>query len=184
MVGIRLHQDVCIPSCGVKKARQIVSKADCGDSWQWLLENGYGRELTEAEYAEAIASPPPEMADEDVDGDDDDQEDEDVDDDELEGDPESSADAETEKPGAEQSVSPSEGEVDQLPENGSETPVSESLSEDQKSVLQAVKEHLSGGKARLETILLQTGLTEDVVTPVLTEANGFRRNQQGWWGLI
>lgn len=163
MVGIRLSQDICIPSCGMKKARQVVSQVDCGDSWDWLVSNKVGQVLTEAEYAEAMASPAPVQADEP-----DDDQDEDEGDDEMEGD-------ETEKP--ESSDVSSEASAEDVP-------AAEPLSEGDKSVLDAVKSHLANGKAQLKTILLKTGLTEDVVGPVLTEANGIRKNQQGWYVLI
>jgi hypothetical protein len=36
----------------------------------------------------------------------------------------------------------------------------------------------------LKTIVQQSGFTEEVVAPLLTEANGFRKNQQGWFSNI
>lgn len=167
MVGIRLNQDVCIPGTGTRKSRQVVSKADCGDSWQWLIDNRYGQVLNEAEYAAAIASTAPVQAEEVED------EDEQDDDDDESDASESEQSTEPASPAPAVEQSPAEPEK-----------VAEPLSEDQQAVLQTVKDFLATGKARLETILMQTGLTEEVVTPVLTEANGLRRNQQGWWGLI
>ena len=172
MVGIRLNQDVCIPGTGTCKSRQVVSKADCGDSWQWLIDNRYGQVLSEAEYAAAIASPVSVQAEE-VEAEDEDDED----DEESEGDDVNAS--EPEQPAEPTGPETADGSNSVEPEK-----TAEPLSEDQQSVLKTVKEHLATGKSRLETILMQTGLTEDVVTPVLTEANGLRRNQQGWWGLI
>lgn len=165
MIGIRLNQDVCIPGTGTRKSRQVVSQADCGDSWQWLLDNRFGTVLNEAEFAAAVAVAGPAPADESDEDVDDDESDDESEDEEAEG-------SET-SPETEQTASP---EV--------EAPSAEPLSEDQAAVLQQVKEHLKTGKAQLKTILLETGLTEDVVAPVMTEANGIRKNQQGWYGLI
>ena len=166
MIGIRLSQDVCIPGLGVRKSRQVVSQSDCGDSWQWLVDNRFGTVLSEADFAAAVEVPVPE-ASEDIDDEDQDEDGDDESDDEQTDNAESSS-TETEKP-----------------ESGEpEATTAEPLTEDQASVLKQVKDHLATGKAQLKTILLETGLTEDVVAPVMTEANGIRKNQQGWYGLI
>jgi hypothetical protein len=51
-------------------------------------------------------------------------------------------------------------------------------------VVSIVRNVLTEGKLQLKTILSQTGLTEEAVIPVLTEANGFKRNQQGWYSNV
>jgi len=58
------------------------------------------------------------------------------------------------------------------------------VSEDDAAVIKTVKELLVQGKMHLKTIVQQTGFTEESVSPLLTEANGFRKNQQGWFSNI
>lgn len=58
------------------------------------------------------------------------------------------------------------------------------LTEDETATVEAVKSVLASGKSRLKDLLEKTGLTEEVVSLVLTEANGFYVNQQGWYGLV
>ena len=53
-----------------------------------------------------------------------------------------------------------------------------------EGIILAVKQHLSEGKLQLKTLVQQTGISEDVLVPLLTEENGFSKNQQGWFSLI
>lgn len=68
---------------------------------------------------------------------------------------------------------------DQEPEEVVDTP-----SEEAVDVLEKVKTLLADKKSRLDDIVEHTGLTEEAVSAVLTEENGFHKNQQGWWGII
>ena len=49
---------------------------------------------------------------------------------------------------------------------------------------EAIKAVLSAGKGRLADVVEKSGLTEEVVSALLTEANGFYKNQQGWYGTV
>jgi hypothetical protein len=57
-------------------------------------------------------------------------------------------------------------------------------SEPDEGIIMAVKQHLTEGKLQLKTLVQQTGISEDVLVPLLTEENGFSKNQQGWFSLI
>ena len=56
--------------------------------------------------------------------------------------------------------------------------------EEQSAAIDKLKTLLCDSKLRLNDIVEQSGVSEDIVSSVLTESNGFRKNQQGWWGLI
>jgi len=164
--SIKLDQDVIIPSCGFKTAGSVVTKEDAGDSYEWLLKNKIGHMVGEKRvvpvaavlHAPEDASPEPDESEEG-----DDKQDADVASETL--DPE--VDVESETNDEEEVVN-------------EQTPVT---SED-AAVIVAVKELLAQGKMHLKTIVQQSGLTEEVVAPLLTEANGFRKNQQGWFSNI
>jgi len=147
--AIKLDEEVIIPSCGYKAAGTVVTKAEAGDSYEWLLKNEKGHLVSDQVQSSATkVTVGPEVvedddADQDVDG---------------------------------ESTVSDEGEV-----VNEQTPV---VSEDDAAVIGTVKELLAQGKMHLKTIVQQTGFTEEVVSPLLTEANGFRKNQQGWFSNI
>ena len=77
-------------------------------------------------------------------------------------------------PGAE-----SESEVsDETPADAVEVPETET------DAVAKIKEVLGEKKSRVDDICEDTGLAEDVVVAALTEANGFQKNQQGWWKVV
>lgn len=165
--SIKLDQDVIIPSCGLKTAGTVISKQEAGDSYEWLLKNNIGHlvgQKTKVQVAQPVVeSDEPTSDPEELD-------ENDADDDEADADAETSdSDEDVE------SETTDDGEV-----VNEQTPVT---SED-AAVIVAVKELLTQGKMHLKTIVQQSGFTEEVVSPLLTEANGFRKNQQGWFSNI
>ena len=73
------------------------------------------------------------------------------------------------------------GESESEDDEESET---DSTVSDDASVISAVRTLLSDGKMQLKTIGQKTGISEEVIAPLLTEANGFTKNQQGWFSLV
>jgi hypothetical protein len=67
---------------------------------------------------------------------------------------------------------------------GDEDSELDSIVSDDASVISAIKMLLSEGKMQLKTIGQQAGIAEEVIAPLLTEANGFTKNQQGWFSLV
>ena len=112
-IAIQLLEDVIIPACGIKKAGDIVTASDCGDSWEWMLQRSRHKVVVPAD------------------------------------DPADAPEVTT--------------EVD---------------------VVAKLKESIGDKKYRIDDIVERTGLTEDVVVSALTEANGFQKNQQGWWKVV
>ncbi len=161
-IAIRLLEDVIIPACGIKKAGDIVTASDCGDSWEWMLARSRHEVVSlddvptdvPADAAEVPADEPDEVAEVA---------------DEVTTDV--SDDGETD-PGAE-----SESEVE-TPADAAEVPGTET------DAVAKIKEVLGEKKSRIDDICEDTGLTEDVVVAALTEANGFQKNQQGWWKVV
>lgn len=49
-----------------------------------------------------------------------------------------------------------------------------------EQVIEKVKSILGDGKLQLKTIVRESGISEDVFSPLLTEANGFKKSQ-GWF---
>jgi beta-phosphoglucomutase-like phosphatase (HAD superfamily) len=172
--SIRLDQDIIIPSCGFRTAGTVVTKEEAGDSYEWLLRNEIGHlvgQKTTAPIAAVVANEEVDVPEVDtivqaI-----------VESEITEGDQEAEVTSET-------TVEP-EGEIETETDDKEEV-VNEQkpvASEDAK-VIVAVKELLAQGKMHLKTIVQQSGLTEEVVAPLLTEANGFRKNQQGWFSNI
>lgn len=153
--AIKLHEDVIIPSCGLKHAGQVVTKEEAGCSFQWLFDNQFGEEW---DPSVAVPHAEPEQTDIAI-GDDtvSEETDEEADESSDSDDEASATDTVTESPAA------SEGDAE---------------------VIGIVRNALTEGKLQLKTILSQTGLTEEAVIPVLTEANGFKKNQQGWYSNV
>lgn len=146
-ISIRLLEDVIIPACGVKKAGDIVTASDCGDSWEWMLQRSRHEVVNPDELPDDV----PEVADEVT---------TDVSDDvETDTDPESDSEVET-------------------PADAADVPGTET------DAVAKIKEVLGEKKSRIDDICEDTGLSEDVVVAALTEANGFQKNQQGWWKII
>lgn len=154
--AIKLHEDITIPSCGLKRAGQVVTREEAGCSFQWLFDNQFGEEW---DPAVPVPHADPEQADVAV-----------VDD---------AVSAETDGETDESSDSDDESSAT---DTVTESPVAES--EVDVEVVTIVKAALAEGKLQLKTILAQTGLTEEAVVPMLTEANGFKKNQQGWFSII
>ncbi len=53
-----------------------------------------------------------------------------------------------------------------------------------EEMIETVKSIIGDGKAQMKTIVQKSGISEDVIAPLLTEANGFTKNQQGWFSKI
>jgi hypothetical protein len=163
--SIKLDQDVIIPSCGLKTAGTVISKQEAGDSYEWLLKNNMGHlvgQKTKVQVAQPVVESETTSDTEELDADDADDEEE------------AAADSKA-SDSDDESETTDDGEV-----VNEQTPVT---SED-AAVIVAVKELLTQGKMHLKTIVQQSGFTEEVVAPLLTEANGFRKNQQGWFSNI
>lgn len=153
--AIKLHEDIIIPSCGLKHAGEVVTKEEAGCSFQWLFDNQFGEECDPdmpVQHAE------PEQSDIAV-GDD-------------------AVSEETDVTAGESTDSDDEASAS---DTATETPVA---SEGDAEVIAIVRNALLEGKLQLKTILTQTGLTEEAVVPVLTKENGFTRNQQGWYSNV
>lgn len=165
-IAIQLLEDMIIPACGIKKAGDIVTASDCGDSWQWMLERSRHKVVSLDDVpadAPAEVSEVSEVADEVT---------TDVSDD-VETDSVADADSEVETP----VVVPVDVPTD-APE-ATETEVAV-----EADAVAKIKEVLGEKKSRIDDIVEDTGLTEDVVVAALTEANGFQKNQQGWWKVV
>jgi len=153
--AIKLHEDITIPSCGLKRAGQVVTREEAGCSFQWLFDNQFGEE-----WDPAVPVPHAESEQADVAvGDDTVSE-------ETDGETDESSDSDDEASAT---------------DTVTESPV---VSEGDAEVIGIVRTALTEGKLQLKTILSQTGLTEEAVIPVLTEANGFKKNQQGWYSNV
>lgn len=154
--AILLHEDIIIPSCGTKRAGDIVTREEAGCSFQWLFDNQFGEPCDPDAKVKPVLPVKAEevvVAEVDSDGESDDSDDE------------------------------SDGSDEESTESQSDTeqPVA---SEADAEVIGILRTVLTEGKLQLKTILSQTGLTEEAVVPVLTEANGFKKNQQGWFSNI
>lgn len=160
-IAIRLLEDVIIPACGIKKAGDIVTASDCGDSWEWMLQRSRHKVVVPADAPDDApddaADEVSEVADEVT---------TDVSDD-VEADAGVESEVET----------PAEG-----PADAPEVPETEVAGE--TDAVAKIKEVLGEKKSRIDDIVEDTGLTEDVVVAALTEANGFQKNQQGWWKVV
>ncbi len=55
---------------------------------------------------------------------------------------------------------------------------------EQIAMIESVKTLIGKGKLQLKAIVQQSGIAEEVVTPLLTSDNGFQKNQTGWFSLI
>jgi len=158
-VSIKLLQEVIIAACGVKKRGDVVTAEDCGESWDWVLQH-VAHEVVDGdqEPEEVVDTPVDTPADTPVDESDETSSDEDA---------------------VETDETAEVVDGDQEPEEVVDTP-----SEEAVDVLEKVKTLLADKKSRLDDIVEHTGLTEESVSAVLTEENGFHKNQQGWWGII
>lgn len=163
---IRLLEPMIIAACGAKKVGDVLTPEDCGESWEWILDNGRFEVVTmdvPVVEPEVVAPPEPEViADEVVE-------------------PEVVQPAEPEPV-----VEPTEVVEPQVVEP--ETVVAETepavVASEESQALEAIKAVLSVGKGRLADVVEKSGLTEEVVSALLTEANGFYKNQQGWYGTV
>ena len=142
------------PACGIKKAGDIVTASDCGDSWEWMLTRSRHKVVSlddvEADAPEATGEVAVEVTGEVTD--------------EVATDV--SDDVETETDSEPEVETPADTEV----------PATD--------VVAKIKEVLGEKKSRIDDICEDTGLTEEVVVAALTEANGFQKNQQGWWKVV
>ena len=150
-IAIRLLEDVIIPACGIKKAGDIVTASDCGDSWQWMLERSRHKVVSLDDVPADATDEVSQVADEATT--------------DVSDDVETDTDAE------------SESEVDAAESSKTE------VAGDTDAVAK-IKEVLGEKKSRIDDICEDTGLTEEVVVAALTEANGFQKNQQGWWKVV
>ena len=150
-IAIRLLEDVIIPACGIKKAGDIVTASDCGDSWQWMLERSRHKVVSLDDVPADATDEVSQVADEATT--------------DVSDDVETDTDAE------------SESEVDAAESSNTE------VAGDTDAVAK-IKEVLGEKKSRIDDICEDTGLTEEVVVAALTEANGFQKNQQGWWKVV
>lgn len=170
-IAIQLLEDVIIPACGIKKAGDIVTASDCGDSWEWMLQRSRHKVVAPADdpadAPEDAADEVSEVADEVT---------TDVSDD-VEADAGTESDSEVETP----ADAPVEVPAD-VPVDGAEVPETEIATE--TDVVAKLKESIGDKKYRIDDIVERTGLTEDVVVAAMTEANGFQKNQQGWWKVV
>lgn len=164
--SIKLLEPVIIASCGARNAGDVVTSEECGESWEWILDH-INYEVV-AEPVAVVVTPPAEP----------------VEPESTEEIPAAVVDSAEESPAEvvadvspEQDVTP-----DVVPDATETTEVV--LNEGDAATVEAVKSVLVVGKSRLKDLLEKTGLTEEVVSPVLIEANGFYVNQQGWYGLV
>lgn len=169
---IRLLEPMIISACGARKAGDVVTPKDCGDSWEWILNHG---------RFEAVATDVPVVEHEVV----------------APLEPEVVPEPEVVATEVVQQVEP---ETVVEPTEVVEPPVVEPQVVEQETVvtktepavvadanlqaLEAIKAVLSAGKGRLADVVEKSGLTEEVVSSLLTEANGFYKNQQGWYGTV
>lgn len=154
-IAIRLLEDVIIPACGIKKAGDIVTASDCGDSWEWMLQRSRHKVVSFDDVSADATDEVSEVADEAT---------ADVSDDvETDTDTDAESDSESEVDAAESSETEVAGDTDAVAK---------------------IKEVLGEKKSRIDDICEDTGLTEEVVVAALTEANGFQKNQQGWWKVV
>ncbi len=153
--AILLHEDIIIPSCGFKRAGDVVTREEAGCSFQWLFDNQYG-EACDPDIPRS--APQPEQVDVAI------------------GD--TAISEETEKVTDDPSDSEGDASAEKSVDQESAAP------EVDAEVVSILRNVLTEGKLQLKTILSQTGLTEEAVIPMLTEANGFKRNQQGWYSNV
>lgn len=162
---IRLLEPMIIPSCGAKDSGDIVTPEDCGESWEWIINNARFEvvetdvPVVEQEVSEPESVDPDPVVEPEVD---------------ATEEPEAVVDEVVETPVEEVAVT----EVTEETVVPTETVVTD----EEAQALEAIKAVLSGGKGRLADIVEKSGLTEEVVSALLTEANGFFKNQQGWYG--
>ncbi len=167
---IRLLEPMIISACGARKAGDVVTPKDCGDSWEWILNHGrfeaVATDVPVVEH-EVVAPLEPEVV------------------------PESAVVATevvqpVEPVEPEAVVEPTEVVEPQVVEP--ETVVTETepavVASEESQALEAIKAVLAVGKGRLADVVEKSGLTEEVVSALLTEANGFYKNQQGWYGTV
>lgn len=148
--AILLHEDIIIPSCGMKYAGQVVTREEAGCSFQWLFDNEFGEECDPDTPARVIEPEPEDVA---------------IGDSAIPEETDGSTDESSDSDAESSATVTTESDVD-------------------VEVVGIVRTVLTEGKLQLKTILSQTGLTEEAVIPVLTEANGFKRNQQGWYSIV
>lgn len=164
---IRLLEPMIIPACGAKKAGDIVTPEDCGESWEWILSNGRFEIVANAvPNVEPVVEPDPVV---------------------TPVEPETVIEPVVEPVVEPEVVEPPESvETTEVVEP--ETVVQETepavVAGEDAQALDAIKAVLSAGKGRLADIVEKSGLTEEVVSALLTEANGFYKNQQGWYGTV
>jgi len=158
-IAIRLLEDVIIPACGIKKAGDIVTASDCGDSWEWMLQRSRHKVVVPADAPDDAADEVSEVADE------------------VTTDVSDGVEADTSAESESEVETPADAPTD-VPE-ASETEVA-----GETDAVAKIKEVLGEKKSRIDDIVEDTGLTEDVVVAALTEANGFQKNQQGWWKVV
>lgn len=170
-IAIQLLEDVIIPACGIKKAGDIVTASDCGDSWEWMLQRSRHKVVVPADAPADATDEVSEVADEVT---------TDVSDD-VETDAGTESESEVETPVVVPADVPADAPVD-VPADGTEVPETEVATE--TDVVAKLKESIGDKKYRIDDIVERTGLTEDVVVAALTEANGFQKNQQGWWKVV
>lgn len=165
--SIKLLEPVIIASCGARNSGDIVTSEDCGESWEWILNNINYEVVAEPVAVEVIQ--PMEPAEPEA---------------PVETLPADVVDSVEQAPAEVVADVPPEPVVvpDVVPDAAETTEVV--INDGDAATVEAVKSVLASGKSRLKDLLEKTGLTEEVVSPVLTEANGFYVNQQGWYGLV
>ncbi len=168
--SIKLLEPVIIASCGAKNSGDVVTFEDCGESWNWIIDHVNHEVVAEPDAVEV--TPPAEPS-------------------EQETQPTTVVDAVVEP----EVVQPVEPEAVVEPTEVVEPPfvepqVVEPETEpavvlgEESQALEAIKAVLAIGKGRLADVVEKSGLTEEVVSALLTEANGFYKNQQGWYGTV
>jgi len=166
---IRLLEPMIIPACGRRNAGDVVTPEDCGESWEWILNHGrFEVVATDVPVVEPAVVPEPEVV--------------------VDAVVEPEADAtEVVQPVEPETVAETT-EVADTTVVEPETVVTETepvvVSDADSQALEAIKAVLSVGKGRLADVVEKSGLTEEVVSALLTEANGFYKNQQGWYGTV
>ena len=178
-IAIQLLEDVIIPACGIKKAGDIVTASDCGDSWEWMLQRSRHKVVVPADDPADVPADAPEDATDEV-SEVADEVTTDVSDD-VEADAGTESESEVETPVVVPADDPTDVPTD-VPADGAEVPETEVATE--TDVVAKLKESIGDKKYRIDDIVERTGLTEEVVVAALTEANGFQKNQQGWWKVV
>lgn len=155
IVAIKLINNCIIAAIGECSAGEVFLKEDCGDSWDWLLEP-HNRVAVGLNEDQYVEELEKAEADE-----------------ELKAEEAGLVDTEQDEAVTEETSVASESESGQ-----------EQASDVGTDLVDGLTTILREGKKHIKSLVEATGSTEEELIAVLTEANGFHKNQQGWWGCV